>query len=110
MQNELSSRIEKIWAMADIALAQGFVDYSADSHDRTAYIAGLSFHFVDGVLVRLRGARLNLALVHQEQDVGVSFFPGSQIRIHFLNGDDETLTRAYDELRAIQKVFTRKAA
>jgi len=110
MQNELSSRIEKIWAMAEIALSQGFVDYSADGHNKIARISGLTFKFIDDTLVRLCGPRLDVAVLHHKPQEGLAFFPGTETVIQFLRGDDKNLARAFGELASMQRVFSKKAA
>ena len=54
MQTDLASRIEKIWSMSDIALKQGSVDYGLDGHCKTVRLSGLSFHYMNNELIRLR--------------------------------------------------------
>ena len=110
MQNELSSRIEKLWAMADIALRQGQIEYGIDGHCKIAKLAGLKFKFIDGVLSRVRGPRLDVALAYHKPQDGVVFFPGSEIVISFKTGDDETLARSFNELDVMQRTFSLKAA
>lgn len=110
MQTELVSRIEKIWAMSDIALKQGSVEYGFDGHSKIARLAGLRFKFKDDMLVRIRGAQLDLAIVHHEPQANMVFFPGSQTIIHFSIGDDDVLNRYHAELLAIQTTFTTRRA
>ena len=110
MQNELSIRMEKIWSMAEIALAQGSIDYGTKGHSKIAHICGMRFKFNDDVLVRLRGQRLDVAIIHQKPQDGVSFFPGAQTQVEFLTGDDAALSRAHMELTSMQKTFSSKAA
>lgn len=110
MQNELSSRIEKIWAMADIALKQGHIDYGIDGHCKIAKLAGLKFKFINGVLARVRGPRLDLSIAYHQPQGGVVFFPGSEMVINFNTGDDAVLDRIYRELDVMQRTFSAKAA
>lgn len=110
MQSELSSRIEKLWRMADIALKQGHIDYGIDGHCRIARLAGLKFKFIDGALARVRGPRLDLSISYHQPQSGVVFFPGSEMVISFNAGNDMVLDRIYRELDVMQRTFSAKAA
>lgn len=111
MQTELASRIEKIWSMSDIALKQGSVEYGFDGHSKVVRLAGLRFKFKDDMLVRIRGGKLDISIVHHEPQENMVFFPGAQTIIHFSIGDDEMLGRCHAELQAMQNTFsTRRAA
>lgn len=110
MQNELSSRIDKIWAMAEIALAQGSIDYGVDGHSKVARLCGMTFRFADDFLVRVRGRHLDAAITHRHFQNGVVFFPGAETSLHFLIGDDAALSRAYLEFTSMRDMFSSKAA
>ena len=110
MQTELTSRIEKVWAMAEIALSQGTLDYGSDGHSKIARLCGLKFKFIDGTLVRVRGSRLDIAISHHKPQKDVVFFPGAETILQFLVGDDKALTRSHRELTAMQTLFSTKKA
>lgn len=111
MQTELVSRIEKIWSMSDIALKHGSVEYGFDGHSKVVRLAGLRFKFKGDVLVRIRGGKLDVSIVHHEPQANTVFFPGSQTLIHFSIGDDDVLSRVHSELCALQNIFSvRRAA
>ncbi len=110
MQNELSSRIEKIWSMAEVALKHGYIDYGTSGRSKVASLSGMTFKFIDDTLSRVRGPHLDIAIVHHEPKEGVVFFPGAQTMFQFLLGDDEKLNRLYGELLSIQRTFSAKAA
>lgn len=110
MQTELSSRIEKIWSMAEIALTQGYVDYGTDGHSKVARLSGMTFKFINDTLVRVRGPRLDIAITHHQPQSDVVFFPGAQTILQFLVGDDSILSRSHFELTKIQNTFSSKKA
>jgi hypothetical protein len=111
MQTELASRMEKIWAMAEIALCQGVVDYGTDGHSRIARLAGMSFKFLGDHLVRVRGPHLDISVRRKTAEANVAIFPGARTIVDFLLGDDAHLTRSHAELLALQATFsTRRAA
>ncbi len=110
MQTELSSRIEKIWSMADVALKHGYIDYGSNGHSKVVRLSGLTFKFIGDTLARVRGPRLDIAITHHEPQDGIVFFPGTETIVHFLTGDDTTLSRNHGELIAMQRTFSAKAA
>ncbi|PZP56199.1 MAG: hypothetical protein DI586_04495 [Micavibrio aeruginosavorus] len=110
MQNELSSRIEKIWSMAEVALKHGYIDYGTNGHSKVVRLSGLTFKFIGDTLSRVRGPRLDIAITHHEPQDGVVFFPGAETILHFLCGDDDVLNRNHIELLAMHRTFSVKAA
>ena len=94
--------------MADIALKQGHIDYGIDGHCKIAKLAGLKFKFIDGILARVRGQRLDVIISYHRPQQGVVFFPGSEMVVSFKNGDDEMLDRACHELDVMQRTFSAK--
>lgn len=110
MQTELASRIEKVWSMAEIALTQGYIDYGTDGHSKIARLSGMTFKFIDDILVRVRGHRLDIAITHHQPQDGVVFFPGTETILQFVKGDDKILSRSHNELTVIQNIFSSKKA
>ena len=110
MQNELASRIEKIWSMAEIALTQGYVDYGTDGHSKIARLSGMTFKFINDTLVRVRGHRLDIAITHHQPQEGIVFFPGAETILQFVKGDDKILSRNHNELTVMHRTFSSKQA
>lgn len=117
MQNDLSSRMEKLWAMSDIALRHGTADYGFDGHSKAVRLAGTSFFFVNGILARVRAAKMDIAITRNENAQGnIIAFPGLQspivrTSVEFLAGDDQLLDRHFSELQMLDATLSpRKAA
>lgn len=110
MQTDLSARIEKIWAMAEIALTQGYIDYGMDGQSKVARLSGMTFKFINDTLVRVRGNRLDIAIVHHKPQADIVFFPGAETIVQFLIGDDAMLASRHNELANMDQTFSSKKA
>jgi hypothetical protein len=115
MQADISSRMEKLWAMADIALRQGQISFDSEdlnACDRRVSLCGLIFDFREGRLVRLKGQNLDIRVAdHVVPSIGkeagnVVVFPGLPPVLHFLNGDEAGFDLLHSQFCNLHNVFS----
>ncbi len=116
MQDSLASRMEKIWAMADIAVAQGNVFFNTGASElKVAEFSGLSFIFEQEMLTRLSGPRLDITVqcpVLDKSENNVLMFPHYRTSMQFNTGSDVELDQWHSQFQGLEKAFTsqKKAA
>ena len=101
-------RLEKIYAMADVAFKEGHVRFSASQacdHQRTEIsFSGLDFIFHSHKLVRISGA--GLCLIFDNQDIqnntnNITSFSALKTPFKFIVGNDSILDRWYQQISGL---------
>jgi hypothetical protein len=115
MQTDISSRMEKLWALADIAQRQGQVSFDNDdtgAYDRRLTLCGLVFDFLEGRLVRLKGPSFEIRIADSvvpstcRESGNVVVFPGLPPILRFVQGTEVDFDLLHSQFSNLHQVFS----